>query len=413
MCTIIDDATRRAISRRGLLGGASGVAALTALGLAGAPAAEAAAAASAAGGPLYDDRFRTKVVFLGTAGGPVWWPGTDREGISTAVVVDGTVYLVDFGDGAGRRLKQAALVPEALQNPGGLWGLEMVAAMFITHLHSDHIADYFNHFLLGWSDGLRNRKGKPRIQVFGPGRRTDEQGNDVLMPIYTLPGEAPPNIRLVNPENPVPGTVEMTDYLYQAYALDLNDRMRDSRNPDIATLFDVHDIAVPRGFGFHPNTNPHPDMPPWRVYEDDRVRVTATLVDHYPVVPAFGFRFDTADGSVVISGDTAPSDNLVRLAEGADILVHEVITQQWIDVLFPLPWSANDEARRNHLLTAHTLPEDSGTIAQRAGVRTLAFSHIVPGFAKESQLLVAKKHFDGQVVVPKDLTSLGVGRPGR
>ena len=78
----------------------------------------------------------------------------------------------------------------------------------------------------------------PKIQVYGPGRRTDAAGQDVLMPIWTPPGQEAPEIPVHNPENPVPGIVETTDYLFQAYALDINDRMRDGRNPSLWTYFD-------------------------------------------------------------------------------------------------------------------------------------------------------------------------------
>ncbi len=408
MCQIVDEAAREAwerpLSRRAMLTTVAAAAAAAGGTAIATPAAAEGVGSGAAKG------YRSRLVLLGTAGGPIWYPGTDRVGISSAVVVGDAVYLVDFGDGAGHRFKQAALVPADLQSVGGNWGEEKTRGMFVTHLHSDHIADYFHHFVLGWSNGLRRRAaGMPKIQVYGPGRRTDEQGNDVLEPIWTLPGQPPPNIPVNNPENPVPGLVDTTDYLFQAYSLDINDRMRDGRNPSLRTFFDVHDIAIPRGFGYHPNTAAHPPMEPWTVFEDDYVKVSATLVDHFPIVPAFGFRFDTDQGSVVFSGDTAPSDNLVRLAQGADILVHEVIAEQWVQTLYPKPWTDNNIAQMNHLMTAHTLPEDCGKIAERAGVDTLVLSHIVPGFAPDNWLTPAKKHFSGKLVIGRDLMELGIG----
>ncbi len=413
MCEIVEQAARdpanQGISRRAVLGGIGG---LTAAGLLTARAQPAQAAPGSDRGPSGDaDRYRSKLVLLGTAGGPIWYPGTTRMGISSAVVVGDAVYLVDFGDGAGHRFKQAALVPEELRSVGGNWGEEKTRAFFVTHLHSDHIADYFQHFILGWSNGLRRREASlGKIQVYGPGRRTDEAGNDVLPPIWTPPGQPTPDVPVNNPQNPVPGIVDTTRYLFQAFSLDINDRMRDGRNPSLWTFYDVHDLRIPTGYGYHPNTNHVPAIPPWPVYEDDRVRVTATLVDHYPVVPAFGFRFDTDDGSVVFSGDTAPSPNLIRLAQGADVLVHEVITRQWVESLFPPPRTENQLAQMNHLLTAHTLPEDCGKVAQEAGAKTLVLSHIVPGNAPDEHLRVARQHFGGRVVIGQDLMRLGVGR---
>jgi ribonuclease BN (tRNA processing enzyme) len=355
-------------------------------------------------------RFRSRLVLLGTAGGPPWWPGSTRAGIGSAVVVEDDVYVVDFGDGSGKRFKEAALVPRELQTPGALWGEENIRAMFLTHLHSDHVGDYFDYFMLGWYNGLTSRRSRDKIQVFGPGRRVDDAGNIVLEPIFHLPHQPPPNVPLMNPMNPVPGIVDMTNYLFQAFALDLNDRMRDNLKPDLHALFDVHDIAIPKGIGYHPNNNPSPrGMAPIPVYRDNRVRVTATLVNHFPVVPAFGFRFDTGDGSVTFSGDTAPNDNLVALAKGSDILVHEVIDPAWVDALFPPPVSPPAQALKNHLLKAHTVPEDVGRIAQRAGVKTLVLSHLVPANAPDEHWHATLKTFHGQLVIGNDLMQLPVG----
>ena len=103
-----------------------------------------------------------------------------------------------------------------------------------------------------------------------------------------------------------------------------------------------------------PNETPARDMAPFKVYEDDRVKVTATLVNHFPVWPAFAYRFDSDDGSIVFSGDTCRCDNLIRLAQGDDILVHETIVTTWAEVLFPKPPRAPEEGLQNHLLSAHT-----------------------------------------------------------
>jgi len=403
MCDAIGRAVDLAMSRRGFLKGAAGLAAAGAMPLwaKGADAKdlkarkEAAAASTAAA-----QGHNTRLVMLGTAGGPVWWPDCDREGISSAVVVGDNVYLVDCGESVGKRLKQAALGP--LDKPGGLHGMETLRGIFLTHLHSDHTSDYFNLFLYGWYNGLTGVK-QP-VQVYGPGNRGE------LEPIFQLPGKPKSHPRLVNPDNPTPGTREMTDYLYQAFALDINDRMRDNLKPDLRDLVKVHDIALPEIDGFKsPNETPEPDMAPFKVYEDENVKVTATLVYHFPIWPAYAFRFDTPDGSVVFSGDTGPSKNLVRLASGADILVHEVIDTDWVDILFPPPISDIEESLKHHLLTAHTTIDDVGKVAEEAGVRSLVLSHIVPGNASLENLLRAQKDFSGQLIIGEDLMQLGVG----
>jgi ribonuclease BN (tRNA processing enzyme) len=92
--------------------------------------------------------------------------------------------------------------------------------------------------------------------------------------------------------------------------------MRDNGKKDIRTLVNVEDIQLPEIVGFKsPNETSEPEMQPFKIYEDDRVRVSATLVYHAPIWPAFGYRFDTDEGAVVFSGDTGPSQNLVKLAK--------------------------------------------------------------------------------------------------
>ncbi|MFP3243007.1 MAG: MBL fold metallo-hydrolase [Paraburkholderia sp.] len=344
----------------------------------------------------------TRLVLLGTAGGPVWWPNCDREGISSALVVGDAVYVVDCGDGVGKRYKQAELGP--INTVSGMTGMENLRGIFLTHLHSDHTIDYFNLFLYGWYDGLAGVK-QP-VQIYGPGRRGQ------MEPIFNVPGQpasAPPPI--VNPENPTPGTVDMTNYLYQAYALDINDRLRDAHRPDLRTLMQVHDIAIPPVNGFRsPNETPVPKMEPFLVHEDERVRVTATLVNHFPIWPAFAFRFDTDDGSVTFSGDTSPCENLVRLARNSDVLVHEVIDTTWVDALFPPPVGEKEAAFRQHLLSSHTSIDDVGKVAEAAGAKTLVLSHIAPGHAPRTNLMRAQRKFSGQLIIGEDLMQIGVGR---
>ena len=133
-------------------------------------------------------------------------------------------------------------------------------------------------------------------------------------------------------------------------------------------------------------------------------------MDHAPVWPAFAYRFDTDDGSIVFSGDTARCENLIKLAKGADVLVHEVIVTSFIHRLFPAPRSAADEGLMQHLFSAHTQVEEVGAIAEAAGVKKLVLSHIVPGNATREQLLPAGKGFSGELVIGRDLMQIGVGQ---
>jgi len=153
-----------------------------------------------------------------------------------------------------------------------------------------------------------------------------------------------------------------------------------------------------------------PPVDPFPVYEDDLVRVTATLVNHAPVFPSFGFRFDTEDGSITISGDTAPSDNLVRLAQGTDILVHECIDAAWVNARFPEPRTPAIEGLVQHLLGSHTSIEQVGPVGDRAGAGTLVLTHLVPANNPVATWQKAQAGFSRRLVVGEDLLRLGVGR---
>ncbi|HIH2749979.1 Ribonuclease BN [compost metagenome] len=406
MCDCIGQALELGMSRRGFfksgwkLAGAAGLPLLVGQPLNAAEVSNREAAVSAS--KVAAQQFDTRLVLLGTAGGPVWWPNCDREGISSALVVGDAVYVVDCGDGVGKRYKQAGLGQNNLVS--GMSGMENLRGIFLTHLHSDHTVDYFNLFLFGWYNGLTGVK-QP-VHVYGPGPRGQ------LEPIFTPPGQPPrKEPALVNPENPTPGTVDMTNYLYQAFAVDINDRLRDAGRQDLRELIKVHDIKLPHIPGFKsPNETPEPEMAPFVIHEDDRVRVSATLVNHFPIWPAYAYRFDTDDGSVVFSGDTCPSKNLIRLAKDVDVLVHEVIDVAWVDALFPPPVTAKEEAFKNHLLSSHTSIDDVGKVAEAAGAKTLVLSHIAPGHAPKENLMRAQRNFSGQLIVGDDLMQIGVGR---
>jgi ribonuclease BN (tRNA processing enzyme) len=337
------------------------------------------------------ERHRTRLVLLGTAGGPVWYG--HREGIASAVVVDGDVYLVDCGEGVGQQYRRAGFAPfEGRQTLRGLRGI------FLTHLHSDHCVDYFNIWLFSWFNGIG---ANPRlVRAFGPGDRGS------LPPLFG--SEAAPPVQ--NAESPTPGTVEMTRRLVQAFAADINERMRDDRRPALDTRFQAHDIALPATFVAGANADPAPDMDPLEVYEDENVQVRAILVPHPPTFPAFAYRFDTDDGAIVFSGDTTVSPNLVKLARGADVLVHEVIDPVWVESRYELPLDPMQQAGINHLLSSHTSIEQVGEVAERAGVGTLVLNHFVPADNPHRRWLEARAGFSGRLVVGEDLMEIGIGR---
>lgn len=378
----------RSASRRGLLMGA-------AAGVASAPlltAAPATAATAAARGR----RARTELVLLGTAGGPVFMSG-ERRGISTAVVHDGKVYVVDLGHGSPDRLVEAGLGGETLQS-----ALVNVRGIFFTHLHSDHITEWPAVYLTATTNTENGKSGVPII-VAGPGDR------GVLPRVYPEGRAAPP---VVNPDDPTPGTKAMTGYLRQAFANDFNDRRRDSGYVDPDSLFDIRDIDISPYWTVDeagvPPTLPKGTRIP--VATDGQVRITGTLVDHHANAPAFGFRIDTPDGSVVISGDTAPSDNLIDLAHKADYLVHEVIDAAWVEEFTSTLPPEVGVPLREHLLAAHTTIEQVGEVANAAGVKNLVLTHLSPANIAPERFKPARRAFSGRLVVGEDLMRLPVGR---
>jgi ribonuclease BN (tRNA processing enzyme) len=335
--------------------------------------------------------FRTRLVLLGTAGGSIYYPGHGRRGVASAVVIGDAIYVVDCGEGVATRYRQAGLGP-----PGSGHGLEDLRAIFFTHLHSDHTLGYPGLLVAGFQNGLRYQT-RP-IQVYGPGRRGS---------IEALFAGRPAGV-LVNSENPMPGTVHLTRGILAAYATDLNERaLRQARSANPDASFDAHDIQLPAGTDDDPSGDPAPEMEPFAVYEDANVRVTATLVDHRPCFPAFGFRFETSDGVIVFSGDTRPNGNVVRLARDADVLVHEVVSRPAMERLLPGPQA---RAQLDVIVGYHTEVEEVGQIASAAGVKKLVLSPVLPPTAVAEDFEAARETFAGEVVVGHDLDQVGVTR---
>ncbi len=328
----------------------------------------------------------TKLVLLGTSGGPL--PSPARSGIAQAVVVAGRCYLVDCGYGVVRQLRRARL-------------LSSLEEVFLTHLHSDHDCDFFNLFLLGWPI----LQGLPAVHAYGPG----PAGGLRALPVNDSTETARSSLPVVNPANPTPGLIELTHHQFRAHAYDINVRIRDSGRSDLTALVVPHEIEIPPALGARGPDNGAPMMDPVLVTENGDIRVSAILVQHGPVFPAFAYRFDTAQGSIVISGDTTPTANLITLAAGADILVHEVYTDE------PPAGSQDTEAswesrqRHRHLVSSHTPLSEVGAVAAKAGVGKLVLTHFIPGddvLPDEHWLAGLQGTFDGEVVVGRDLMEL-------
>jgi ribonuclease BN (tRNA processing enzyme) len=280
---------------------------------------------------------QTRLILLGTGGGPS--PKRLRSAPAQVILVGDDAYVVDCGDGVARQMALAG-VP-----------LSRIRAVFITHHHSDHNADYGNLLLLGWIDGLQ-----PTVDTYGP-----------------------------------PPLAKMTHLIEEVNAVDIATRIADEGRPPFAGLVAAHEITA-GGV----------------VMRQRGVKVTAALVDHPPIRPAFAYRFDTPDRSIVISGDTAPSESLVTLAKGADVLVHEVL---YLPGVARLAQNEPHARRlRDHLIASHTPPAEVGRIAAAAGVKTLVLSHFVPGddpsITDAMWMAGVRARFKGEVVVGRDLMIL-------
>jgi ribonuclease BN (tRNA processing enzyme) len=341
-----------------------------------------------------------RLVLLGTAGGAN--PKATRCGYANAVVVGGAAYLVDCGEGVHSQLHRAGLAATrrfATDRP-------LVAAICITHLHADHVMDLANIFQGSWPSSP--------IDVYGPGPAGP--------PFTTFDDPVHP---LRYGDDPAPGLRRMIDHLNRAFAMNISSRAIAEHRGDFVDHVRIHeiglagetaaggagegDVLVPIELDRSDPQFTVPAMEPFVVRPEDEhgVTVTATLVQHAPVFPALAYRFDTPSGSVVFSGDTGPCDNVVRLAQGADVLVHEVID---LDALLGrLSTLPNYEAVRRQLATSHTPYDRVGDIATRAGVRTLVLSHLVPGegsHTPEEWEALVRPHFAGDVVCGVDLDEL-------
>jgi ribonuclease BN (tRNA processing enzyme) len=279
----------------------------------------------------------TKIVLLGTKGGPRVNKG--RANAANLVTGAGRSYVVDCGYGVTRQLVEAGV--EANE----------VRTILVTHNHSDHMLELGPLVYNAWAGGLR-----AAIDVWGP----------------------PPVGRIVS------GFFDSVSY-------DIDIRMEDEGRPDLRNLVRVHEFEA--------------EGAPATVFTHDGLRVSAVKVRHPPITHAYAYRFDAPDRSIVLSGDTTYSPELIALAKGADVLVHEVMHLGGLDRL--LARNPNAPALRKHLIDSHTTTEQLGHVAAEAGVRTLVLSHFVPGddpaITDTMWTEDVRKNFAGEIVVGRDL----------
>lgn len=307
--------------------------------LAGAGASLAAAALSpVSAARAQATRKRTRLVLLGTGGGPrILAPGRSKP--ANLLVINDVPYVVDCGEGVAHQVAQAG-VP-----------LNLLRYVFITHHHSDHDLDYGNLIYDGWAAGLRTP-----VDAYGP-----------------------------------PPTKAMTAAYWDLNKFDIETRIADEGRPDLRKLVTVHEFDKPG-----------------LVMQNDDVKVSAARVRHPPITQAYAYRFDAADRSIVLSGDTTYSPELIELSRGVDVLVHEAMHLGGIENL--LKRVTNAATLREHLLASHTVTEDVGKVAAAAGVKTLVLSHLVPSddstVTDEMWIEGVRKHFSGQVIVGRDMLEI-------
>jgi ribonuclease BN (tRNA processing enzyme) len=275
----------------------------------------------------------TQIVFLGT-GGPN--PKPDKMGVSVAIIVNGTPYLVDAGTGLVRRASAASAA--------GVKGLEMpkLSRVFITHLHSDHTIGLPDLSSTPWIMGRTDP-----LQAYGPA-----------------------------------GVAAMVDHLTQAYSADNDIRIRGLEHGNATGNHVVaHEIA------------------PGVVYRDSNVTVKAFLVKHGSWPQAFGYRFETPDRTIVISGDTSPAESVAESCNGCDVLIHEAYTQRGYDASAK-PW-------RDYVTHFHTSTYELAAIATKARPKTLILYHQMyfggPSDTDAGMLQEIRSRYQGKVISARDL----------
>jgi len=288
------------------------------------------------------------------SGGP--FPDGDRGAPCTAVIAGKRLFIVDTGEAAGRTL--------------GRMGLGGDSVVLLTHFHSDHIDGLGNVALQRWAGG---NLATP-LTLYGP-----------------------------------PGVEQIAAGFTAAYVQDSSYR----------TAHHGAAVAPPSGAGIQAHSFALPEGQDSVVMlDEDGVKITAFKVDHGPVEPAVGYRFDYKGRSLVISGDTAPSPVVARLARGADLLVHEALSPELVGLIHDAAVTAGNPRRAkimNDILNYHTSPHDAAGIARAAGVKALLLNHIVPPLplrALEGPFLGdAREVFTGPLWIARDgdLVSLPAG----
>ena len=255
-----------------------------------------------------------------------------RSGPAVAIVVGETPYLVDAGPGLVRRAAAACAA--------GVRGLaiDRLDRLFLTHLHSDHTVGLPDLLFTGWTRGRRSP-----LEIYGP-----------------------------------PGTEAMAEHVLAAYAEDVRERLE---GPEPTSAGGCCARVT--------------EIEPGPIYEDRNVAVKAFAVDHGSW-PAFGYRFETLDRTIVISGDTASPHENVEAYRGCDVLIHEVQSSEGL--------ARRSPAWRRYHARYHTSARELGEVATRARPGLLVLYHqLFHGLTERQLLAEVLDGYDGPVVSGRDL----------
>ena len=286
------------------------------------------------------------VITLGT-GGP--FPNETRVCSGTAIIAGGEFVMVDVGPGIVRYMNLSGL-------PAG-----KLSALLLTHFHSDHISDMGELDFMTWAQG-RDKK----LDVYGP------EGVEQVVTGYNM-----------------------------AYALDSSYR----------TAHHTEEWMPSKNSGMIPHTLTIPD-PEKAVpfFERNGLKISVFQVDHSPVRPAVGYRFEYRGRVVVISGDTVKTPTLINAARGADIFLCEALKKETVMMLSEAAKELNNPrlARQmKDVLDYHMSPVEAAEVAQEAGVKKLVLVHVVPPvenfITKRMYLRGTKDAFDGEIVLGEDM----------
>jgi ribonuclease BN (tRNA processing enzyme) len=272
---------------------------------------------------------KTQIVLLGT-GTP--GPDPDRSGPATAIIVNGTAYLIDFGPGVVRRASAAFLEK-------GIKALEptKLRVVFVTHLHSDHTVGYPDLIFTPWTVGRR-----VPLEVYGP-----------------------------------KGLKAMTEHILEAYRVDIETRTNPNGNQ--------------REFPEGHNVNAH-EISAGVVYKDSNVTVTAFPTKH--AMESYGYRFDTPDRSIVISGDTNPTQETIDACRGCDVLIHEAHSPAWL--------ATRPETFQRFAAMYHTTTPELAKLALAAKPRLLILYHYA-SLSPQEMFDDMLSRYPGHFVIGRDL----------